>query len=74
MLVIRRRSGESLLIGDDIEIEVLDCTASQVKLGIRAPKDVTVLRREIHVAGQQNQAAARQTSPGAIGRLLGSLR
>ena len=40
MLVIRRRSGESLLVGDNVEIEILEVSGGQVKLGIRAPRDV----------------------------------
>jgi carbon storage regulator CsrA len=51
MLVIRRRAGESLLIGDDIEIEILGLTQGHVKLGIRAPKTVTILRKEVRLAG-----------------------
>jgi carbon storage regulator len=59
MLVIRRRVGESLLIGDEVEIEVLDSGSSQVKLGIRAPRSVGVVRKEIRTVGDQNRAAAR---------------
>lgn len=59
MLVIRRRVGEVLLIGGDVEIEVLESGYSQVKLGIRAPRSVAVVRQEIRVVGDQNQAAAR---------------
>jgi carbon storage regulator len=58
MLVIRRRPGESLVIGDGVEIEILDATASQVKLGIRAPREVSVLRKEIQIAAEQNRASA----------------
>ena len=50
MLVIRRRPGEALVIGEDVEIEILESSASQVKLGIRAPKSVAVLRKEIRAA------------------------
>jgi carbon storage regulator len=60
MLVIRRRIGETLVIGDDIEVEVLDAAGSQVKLGIRAPRSVGVVRKEIQVVGEQNRAAARR--------------
>jgi carbon storage regulator len=74
MLVIRRRPGETLLIGDSVEIEILDCTPSQVKLGIRAPKEVTVLRKEIYTTGEQNRLAARQLTTEGVNRLLGSLR
>jgi carbon storage regulator len=74
MLVIRRRPGESLVIGDDVEIEILDSTPSQVKLGIRAPKSVAVLRKEIHVVGQQNRTASREISGTAAEKLLASLK
>lgn len=58
MLVIRRRIGETLLIGTDVEVEVLEASGSQVKLGIRAPRSVGVVRKEIRVVGEQNLAAA----------------
>jgi carbon storage regulator len=58
MLVIRRRAGEALILGEDIEIEVLEVCGSQVKLGIRAPQSVPVVRQEIQLAGRQNRAAS----------------
>ena len=66
MLVIRRRPGEIVLIGEQVEIEVLEATPSQVKLGIRAPRSVTVLRKEIHLTREQNRQAARTLLPGAM--------
>ena len=74
MLVIRRRSGETLLIGDDIEIEILDIGSSQVKLGIRAPKQVVVLRKEIQITGQENLAASKEKSDAALNSLLQTLK
>jgi carbon storage regulator len=74
MLVIRRRLGESLLIGGDVEIEILDLGSSHVKLGIRAPKHVTVLRKEVHLTLEQNRVASREVSPAAMNRLLDTLR
>jgi carbon storage regulator len=74
MLVISRRAGELLMVGDEIEIEILDCSGSQVKLGIRAPREVCVLRKEIYLAGRQNAAAARDASQRAVERLLGRTR
>jgi carbon storage regulator len=74
MLVIRRRAGEALLIGDDVEIEILEMGTSQVKLGIRAPKDVLVLRKEIQIAGEQNREASKQKSGAAVDFLLESLK
>jgi carbon storage regulator len=74
MLVIRRRPGESLMIGEDVEIEILDSTPSQVKLGIRAPRSVAVLRKEIHVVGQQNRTASQEFSKQAARKLLATLK
>jgi carbon storage regulator len=74
MLVIRRRAGETLLIGDDIEIEILDTGGSQVKLGIRAPKHVIVLRKEIQITGQQNVAASKDKSGAAVNSVLRTLK
>lgn len=48
MLVISRRRHERILIGDDIEIVVVNVHRSSVKLGVNAPKPLTVLRAEIH--------------------------
>ena len=59
MLVIRRRAGESIRIGDDVEIEVIDCGPHRVKLGIRAPREVPVIRNEVRLTREQNLAAAR---------------
>ena len=73
MLVIRRRPGESVFIGDDVELEILEIAGSQVKLGIRAPREITVLRAEIHVTAQQNRAASRLAPASAVAQLRGSL-
>jgi carbon storage regulator len=74
MLVIRRRSGETLLVGDEVEIEILEIGGSQVKLGIRAPKHVVVLRKEIQIAGQENLAASKEKSTAAVDSLLMTLK
>jgi carbon storage regulator len=74
MLVIRRRTGESLFIGDDIEVQVLEVAGSQVKLGIRAPKSVGVVRSEIKKVGEQNQAAARPIQEAGLKKLLTRLK
>ncbi|WP_439257053.1 carbon storage regulator CsrA [Lonepinella sp. BR2271] len=55
MLVLTRKLGESLLIGDDIEITVLNVRGNQVKLGVKAPKDVSVHREEIYQRIKQSQ-------------------
>lgn len=48
MLILTRKTGESLLVGDDVEITVLSVRGSQVKLGVNAPKDIAVRRQEIY--------------------------
>jgi carbon storage regulator len=74
MLVIRRRAGESLFIGDDVEIKVLEVGPTQIKLGIAAPKEITVLRSEVRQTQQANRAAAEQRSPELIEDLVKKLR
>lgn len=48
MLILTRKANESLLIGDDVEITVLSVRGGQVKLGVKAPKEITVHRQEIY--------------------------
>ena len=74
MLVIRRKAGESLFIGDDVEIKVLEVGLSQVKLGIAAPKEITVLRSEVRQTQEANRAAASEGSPESLEDLLKKLR
>ncbi|MDX8044601.1 carbon storage regulator CsrA [Gracilibacillus sp. S3-1-1] len=59
MLVLTRKTNEAIQIGDDIQIKVISVDGDQVKLGISAPKDVEVHRKEIYQAIQQenNEAA-----------------
>ncbi|MBN2079567.1 MAG: carbon storage regulator CsrA [Spirochaetes bacterium] len=58
MLVLARRLNESIMIGDDIEIVVIDIKGDQVKLGIRAPKRVAVHRKEIYEEIKSENIAA----------------
>ena len=55
MLILTRKVGESVLIGDDISITVLSVRGNQVKLGVEAPKEVSVHREEIYQRIKQMQ-------------------
>lgn len=58
MLVLTRKENESIMIGNDIEVKVLDLKDNQVKLGIVAPRAVAVHRREVYLAIQAENAQA----------------
>jgi carbon storage regulator len=73
MLLIRRRAGESILIGEDIEIQIVDLSPSRVKIGITAPREVVVLRKEVKLSSEQNIAASVPLNPVAVERLLQNL-
>lgn len=63
MLILSRKKDESIVIGDNITISVVDIKGDQVKLGINAPNDVKVFRQEVYKAIQEeNKAAANVTS------------
>lgn len=50
MLVLSRKINESIIIGDDIEVKIVDVNGRTVKIGIEAPKDVSVHRKEVYEA------------------------
>ncbi len=61
MLVLARKLNESIMIGDDIEVVVIDIRGDQVKLGIRAPKKISVHRKEIYEDILKENIAARDS-------------
>ena len=58
MLVMSRRQGETILIGDDIEIVIANIGRSRVKVGIRAPRPMPVIAREMKLVREENLRAA----------------
>ncbi|MGY6213035.1 carbon storage regulator CsrA [Cytobacillus firmus] len=66
MLVLTRRLKESIMIGDDIEISILSIEGDQVKVGISAPKNVDIHRKEIYLSIQQENNSATQTDANVI--------
>ena len=72
MLVLTRRAGESIVIGDDVRVVVLDVRGETVRLGIEAPRSVQVHRAEVYAEVQAANAAA-LTRAGDLGALTGHL-
>jgi carbon storage regulator len=58
MLVVRRRAGEGIIVAGEISIEVIEISKTRVKLGISAPRQVPVLRRETVTLREENRKAA----------------
>ena len=56
MLVLSRRKDESIMIGDDVEITIVDIRGDKVRLGITAPKNIPVHRREVYEAIQREKS------------------
>jgi carbon storage regulator len=57
MLVLTRKSNQSIMIGDDIEVSVLSIMGEKVRVGIQAPRDIPVFRKEVYLEIQQEKAA-----------------
>lgn len=60
MLILTRKMGETLLVGDNVEITVLNIRGNQVKLGVKAPQDISVHRQEIYERIQSAQQQEEQ--------------
>ncbi|KKB42991.1 carbon storage regulator CsrA [Bacillus thermotolerans] len=73
MLVLTRKTGEAIQIGDDIEITVVSVKGDQIKLGINAPKHVDIHRKEVYLAIQEENEQA-STGVEDIFNLLGKMK
>jgi carbon storage regulator len=74
MLVLSRKLGENIRIGDEIKVIVLDVRGGQVKLGIEAPNSVQVHRQEIYLRIQEANRRAASAPPGWLGTASEGLR
>jgi carbon storage regulator len=73
MLVLTRKSNQSIMIGDEIEVSVLSIMGEKVRIGIQAPRDIPVFRKEVYLEIQQDQPqeANKQAVNEALDRLKG---
>lgn len=62
MLVLTRKTGEAVKIGNDIELKILSIDGEQIKLGIDAPKHIAIHRKEVYLAIEQENSAAADAS------------
>ena len=62
MLMMSRREGETILIGEDIEVVIAHIGRSRVRVGIRAPRSTPVIAREVKLVREENRAAAESSS------------
>lgn len=73
MLVMWRRAGESLLVGDNIDVEVLEVRPHRVKLGLTVPESIAIVRKETKLTQEENVAAAISMDRGSVDELLNRL-
>jgi len=74
VLVLTRKSGESIVIGNNVRVKVVEVSPGVVRLGIEAPREISIVRAELHseIEGANRRAAAEATFPeGLVGKLRG---
>jgi len=72
MLVLSRQRDESIIIGDNIVVTIVDIRGDKVRLGIEAPSEIPVHRREIHEAIQRENLRASRIEPGDVRNAMGN--
>jgi carbon storage regulator len=74
MLVLTRKTNQSIMIGDDVEVSVLAVSRDKIRLGITAPRDVPVFRKEVYLSIKGEQMDSDGAANGAVDGALGALR
>jgi len=69
MLVLTRKSNQSIMIGDEIEITVLSIMGEKVRIGIQAPRDIPVFRKEVYLEIQAEREQSADKVEAALGEL-----
>ncbi|MGP4077718.1 carbon storage regulator CsrA [Halobacillus sp. K22] len=69
MLILNRKEGESIRIGDDVEIKIVSIEGGQVKVGIEAPRNVAIHRQEIYASIQEENTEAATLSKNLLDML-----
>ncbi|MGK5094900.1 carbon storage regulator CsrA [Deltaproteobacteria bacterium TL4] len=63
MLILTRKSGESITIGDDVKIQIIEIKGKQVRVGIEAPKEYIIHREEVYIRIQEENKLAAEKTP-----------
>jgi carbon storage regulator len=74
LLVLTRKSNQSIMIGDEIEVSVLAIMGEKVRIGIQAPRSVPVFRKEVYVEIQQDESAKDQAGKAEVDEALERLK
>jgi carbon storage regulator len=74
LLVLTRKSNQSIMIGDDIEVSVLAVMGEKVRIGIQAPRSVPVFRKEVYVEIHQDDAAKTEKNRQEVDEALERLK
>jgi carbon storage regulator len=74
MLILTRKVGEAIVIGDNVTVKLLEMKGGQVKLGVDAPDNITINREEVYLRIlEENKKAAVQAEPNDLAKLSGLL-
>jgi carbon storage regulator len=73
MLVLTRKTNQSIMIGDAVEVSVLAVSRDKIRLGITAPRDVPVFRKEVYLSIQEEQVSADKAATKQVEKALDDL-
>jgi len=73
MLVLTRKTNQSIMIGDEIEVSVLAVSRDKIRLGITAPRDIPVFRKEVYLSIQEEKISADGAAGNSVHQALGRL-